>query len=196
MIIKFLSLLSHSYFLDNYFIYTREILSSVIIGIRSVLIRFITLSILNKVLKRIPFEATSADQQQAIPNERNEYQIHSYALQDDETFNKLFFENTMAKHVSFHKPTEPINVNQPNEPIDAYQHTKPAIANQPTKTVHANQSTEPILDCQHTKPIIASKPSREKTKVSKKKTKLLELFEMKVHASKHIWISAKSGTLI
>ncbi|MFS7913555.1 hypothetical protein Hanom_Chr02g00143111 [Helianthus anomalus] len=38
---------------------------------------------------RPQFEATPADQQQAIPNERNGYQIYSYALQDDETFNQL-----------------------------------------------------------------------------------------------------------
>ncbi|KAJ0799906.1 hypothetical protein HanPI659440_Chr03g0096831 [Helianthus annuus] len=43
---------------------------------------------------------------------------------------------------------------------------------------HANQSIEPIRDCQHTKPIVAPKPSREKTEVSKEKTKVLELLEM------------------
>ncbi|MFS7963436.1 hypothetical protein Hanom_Chr08g00738041 [Helianthus anomalus] len=34
-------------------------------------------------------QETPADQQQAIPSERNEYQIYSYALQDDVTFNQL-----------------------------------------------------------------------------------------------------------
>ncbi|KAM0019637.1 hypothetical protein Hdeb2414_s0025g00658121 [Helianthus debilis subsp. tardiflorus] len=107
-------------------------------------------------VKLIKFETTPTNQQQVIPNERNEYQIYRmhynmmYALQHDETFNQLFSENTTAEHVSFRKPTKPVH---------AYQHTKPFIANQPTKTVHANQSTEPIRDCQHTKPIVASKPS-------------------------------------
>ncbi|KAJ0682895.1 putative papain-like cysteine peptidase superfamily [Helianthus annuus] len=135
----------------------------------------------------ILFEATPADQQQAIPNERNEYQIYSYALQDDETFNQLFSENTTAEHVSFRKPTEHVH---------AYQHTKPVIANQPTKTVHGNQSTEPIRDCQHTKPIVAaSKPSTEKIKVSKEKIKVLELLEMARSRPQNIYRLAQKVAL-
>ncbi|KAJ0478682.1 putative papain-like cysteine peptidase superfamily [Helianthus annuus] len=135
---------------------------------------------------RPQFEATPADQQ-AIPNERNEYQIYSYALQDDETFNQLFSENTTAEHVSFRKPTELVH---------AYQHTKPVIANQPTKTVHANQSTEPIRDCQHTKPIVvASKSSTEKIKVSKEKIKVLELLEMARSRPQNIYRLAQKVAL-
>ncbi|KAJ0876267.1 hypothetical protein HanPSC8_Chr11g0486501 [Helianthus annuus] len=136
---------------------------------------------------RPQFETTPADQQQAIPNERNEYQIYSYALQDDETFNQLFSENTTAEHVSFRKPTEHVH---------AYQHTKPVIANQPTKTVHGNQSTEPIRDCQHTKPIVAaSKPSTEKIKVSKEKIKVLELLEMARSRPQNIYRLAQKVAL-
>ncbi|MFS7950775.1 putative papain-like cysteine peptidase superfamily [Helianthus anomalus] len=139
------------------------------------------------ILISLSFEATPADQQQAIPNERNEYQIYSYALQDDETFNQLFSENTTAEHVSFHKPTELVH---------AYQHTKPVIANQPTKTVHANQSTEPIRDCQHTKPIVvASKSSTEKIKVSKEKIKVLELLEMARSRPQNIYRLAQKVAL-
>ncbi|MFS8007102.1 hypothetical protein Hanom_Chr14g01257061 [Helianthus anomalus] len=138
-------------------------------------------------VKLIKFEATPADQQQAIPNERNEYQIYSYALQDDETFNQLFSENTTAEHVSFRKPTEHVH---------AYQHTKPVIANQPMKTVHGNQSTEPIRDCQHTKPIVAtSKPSTEKIKVSKEKIKVLELLEMARSRPQNIYRLAQKVAL-
>ncbi|KAM0025580.1 hypothetical protein Hdeb2414_s0021g00576251 [Helianthus debilis subsp. tardiflorus] len=68
---------------------------------------------------RPQFEATPADQHQAIPNERNEYQIYSYALQDDETFNQLFSENTTAEHVSFHKPTELVHAVGPGFGIDS-----------------------------------------------------------------------------
>ncbi|MFS7976594.1 hypothetical protein Hanom_Chr10g00894261 [Helianthus anomalus] len=52
-------------------------------------------------VKLIKFEATPADQQQVIPNERNEYQIYSYALQDDETFNQLVITLFIYIHMWF-----------------------------------------------------------------------------------------------
>ncbi|KAI7752252.1 hypothetical protein M8C21_002767, partial [Ambrosia artemisiifolia] len=40
-------------------------------------------------LYRPQFDATSAHQERTDPDERNEYQIYSYALQDDDAFNEL-----------------------------------------------------------------------------------------------------------
>ncbi|KAM0019585.1 putative papain-like cysteine peptidase superfamily [Helianthus debilis subsp. tardiflorus] len=95
--------------------------------------------------KSIKFDATSTHQQQTIPNERNEYQIYSNALQDEDAFNQLFadkqFSQNTTEHVSFSKPDEP---------------------------VRASKRTEPV---------VASNPLKEKTKVSKEKTKVLNLLE-------------------
>ncbi|MFS7909028.1 hypothetical protein Hanom_Chr01g00090001 [Helianthus anomalus] len=52
-------------------------------------------------VKLIKFEATPADQQQAIPNEINAYQIYSYGLQDDETFNQLVITLFIYIHMWF-----------------------------------------------------------------------------------------------
>ncbi|KAI7734498.1 LOW QUALITY PROTEIN: hypothetical protein M8C21_002237, partial [Ambrosia artemisiifolia] len=121
------------------------------------------------------FEATSTHQQQTIPHERNEYQIYSYALQNEEAFSQLLtgeeFSQNATEHTSFNELTEPVNVNQPTKPVHAYQHTKSVNVSQPTKTVHTNQPTEPIHDYQHTKPVAAFEPSIKKHKHQKKKLK-------------------------
>ncbi|XP_022029455.1 uncharacterized protein LOC110930461 isoform X2 [Helianthus annuus] len=95
--------------------------------------------------KSIKFDATSAHQQQTIPNERNQYQIYSNALQDEDAFNQLFadkqFSQNTTEHVSFSKPDEPVRA------------------------------------CKRTEPVVASNPLKEKTKVSKEKTKVLNLLE-------------------
>ncbi|KAJ0580926.1 hypothetical protein HanHA300_Chr04g0135041 [Helianthus annuus] len=74
-------------------------------------------------LYRPQFDATSAHQQQTIPNERNEYQIYSNALQDEEAFNQLFadkqFSQNTTEHVSFSKPDETVRACKPTEPVVA-----------------------------------------------------------------------------
>ncbi|KAJ0692940.1 hypothetical protein HanPI659440_Chr15g0591591 [Helianthus annuus] len=50
------------------------------------------------------FEITSAHQQQTIPDERIEYQIYSYALQEEEAFNRLLADKQFSKNTTKHVP--------------------------------------------------------------------------------------------
>ncbi|MFS8010734.1 hypothetical protein Hanom_Chr14g01300481 [Helianthus anomalus] len=79
--------------------------------------------------KSIKFDATSTHQQQTIPNERNEYQIYSNALQDEDAFNQLVFADKQFSQ----NTTEHVSFSKPDEPVRACKRTDPVVASNPLK---------------------------------------------------------------